>query len=280
MTDFVRYLRCPHCGAPLARSAGSARCANGHSFDIARQGYLNLLPGNARTGTADTPEMVAHREAFLAAGHFDPLGERVAEEAERVLASDPGPCVLELGAGTGWYLVRVLDRVSAATGLALDLSKPALRRAARAHPRVSAVGCDAWGPLPVRDGVAALALSVFAPRGAGELARVLRPEGALVVVTPASDHLAEVVAALDLLQVDARKEERLADQLDPHFALERRSDLTWSLRLGHGDSLNAALMGPSAPHLDRASLDGRVRALPEPFAVTAAVTIGVYRRRG
>jgi 23S rRNA (guanine745-N1)-methyltransferase len=280
MTDLLGYLRCPHCGEALARSGESVRCAQGHSFDIARQGYLNLLPGDAHAGTADTPEMVAAREAFLAAGHFERLGERVADEAQGLLAGDPGACVVELGAGTGWYLASVMSRLPAATGLALDLSKPALRRAARAHPRIAAVGCDAWGALPVRDRVAALALSVFAPRGASELARVLRPEGVLVVVTPRTDHLAELVEALELLHVDARKEDRLAEQLDPHFALERRSDLTWSLRLGHADSLNAALMGPSAAHLDRRDLHRRVRALPEAFAVTAAVTIGVYRRRG
>ena len=63
----------------------------------------------------------------------------------------PDGCVLDLGAGTGWYLARVLDRLPGRSGLALDLSRHALRRAARAHARIGAVAADAWGPLPVRD---------------------------------------------------------------------------------------------------------------------------------
>src|SRR5688572_20694208 len=121
----------------------------------------------------------------------------------------PPGCILDLGAGTGWYLARVLERLPGRQGLALDLSKHALRRAARAHPRIGAVACDAWAPLPLRDGVAALVLSVFAPRDGAEIARVLRPGGALVVVTPTDRHLEPLVSKLGLLTVDERKEERI-----------------------------------------------------------------------
>ena len=86
----------------------------------------------------------------------------------------PG-CIVDLGAGTGWYLARALERLRGTTGLALDVSKPALRRAARAHPSLAAVACDAWGPLPLRDGGVAAVLDIFAPRNAAEIARVLVP---------------------------------------------------------------------------------------------------------
>ena len=138
LDDALDLLICPHCGAGLTRTGGSVACANAHSFDVARSGYLSLLPGDARLGSADTAEMVAAREAFLAAGHFDRLAEALGAEAERVAGDAgglPAGCVVDLGAGTGWYLARVLDRLPGRTGLALDLSKHALRRAARAHPR-------------------------------------------------------------------------------------------------------------------------------------------------
>ncbi|MDP9135674.1 MAG: 23S rRNA methyltransferase, partial [Actinomycetota bacterium] len=70
LADVIDLLRCPHCGGALELDGGTGRCAAGHSFDVARQGYLNLLPGDARTGTADTATMVRARAQFLAAGHY------------------------------------------------------------------------------------------------------------------------------------------------------------------------------------------------------------------
>lgn len=285
LDDALDLLACPHCAGLLTRSGGSVACPNGHTFDVARSGYLSLLPGDARLGSADTAEMVAAREAFLGAGHFDPLAEALAEEAARALTGEPGRalggeperaapppgCVLDLGAGTGWYLARLLDRLPGRPGLALDLSKHALRRAARAHPRIAAVACDAWRPLPVRDDVAALVLSVFAPRNGPEIARVLQPGGALLVVTPTGRHLAELVEQLGLLTVDDRKDERLAAALDAHLDLERRVEHEWSLDLAPEDVANAVAMGPSARH-DAAGEAG------SHATVTASFSISIYRR--
>jgi 23S rRNA (guanine745-N1)-methyltransferase len=269
LDDALHLLACPHCGGGLARAGGSVACPNGHSFDVARSGYLSLLPGDARTGTADTAAMVAAREAFLGSGHFERLAEALTAEAER---SAPAPgCVLDLGTGTGWYLARVLDRLPGHAGLALDLSKHALRRAARAHERIAAVACDAWRPLPVRDGVAALVLSVFAPRNGPEIARVLRPGGALLVVTPTERHLAELVERLGLITVDERKDERLAATLDAHLDLERRTEHQWTLDLASDDVVNLVAMGPSARHRTPTETS------PPATAVTASVTISTYR---
>jgi 23S rRNA (guanine745-N1)-methyltransferase len=275
LDDALDLLSCPHCAGVLTRSGGSVTCTNGHTFDVARSGYLSLLPGDAKLGSADTAEMVAAREAFLAAGHFEPLAEALAEEAERALGGQserpPTGCVLDLGAGTGWYLARVLDRLPGRVGLALDLSKHALRRAARAHPRIAAVACDAWRPLPVRDSVAELVLSVFAPRNGPEIARVLRPRGALLVVTPTGRHLGELIEPLGLLTVDERKDERLAAAVDAHLDLERRVEREWTLDLAAADVANAVAMGPSGRHVTPGETASRT-------AVTASVAISTYRR--
>jgi 23S rRNA (guanine745-N1)-methyltransferase len=278
LDEVLHLLTCPHCGGTLDRSGRSVACPRGHSFDVARrsrtppaEGYLSLLPGDARLGSADTAAMVAAREAFLAGGHFEPLADAVAEQAEQAIGDEPGGCVVDLGAGIGWYLGRVLDRLPDRRGLALDLSKHALRRAARAHPRIGAVACDVWRRLPVRDEVAVLVLSVFAPRNGPEIARILQPGGALIVVTPASGHLGELVSSLGLLGVDGRKEERLAEQLDPHLELEHRVDREWSLALSGADVANAVAMGPSSRHV-------RLEGEPAPSEVTASVTLSVYRK--
>src|SRR5918996_2114096 len=231
LSDVLDLLRCPHCAAALAPARGAVACPEGHSFDVARQGYVSLLTGDAQLGSADTADMVAAREVFLAAGHFEPLAEALCDEVDRAL---PG-CVIDLGAGTGWYLARVLDRLPGRQGLALDLSKHALRRAARAHARIGAVACDAWRRLPLQDASVALVLNVFAPRDGAEVARVLRPGGALLLVTPTPTHLGRLVSALGLLTVDARKRERLEAKLDPHLQLERRAALEWPLALARAD---------------------------------------------
>jgi 23S rRNA (guanine745-N1)-methyltransferase len=185
---------------------------------------------------------------------------------------------VDVGAGTGWWLARVLDRVPERAGLALDSAKPALRRAARAHPRAAAALCDAWRALPVRDGAAALVLSVFAPRNGAEIARVLAPGGALVVVTPTPRHLAELVGPLGLLRVDERKEERLERALAAFVPAEPLQVET-TMELSHADVAALAGMGPSAHHVAPGVLAERVAALPSPVAVTASVVVSAYRGR-
>jgi 23S rRNA (guanine745-N1)-methyltransferase len=263
-------LRCPPCGQGLRYSGGCARCPAGHNFDIARQGYLNLLAG--RVGGADTPAMVADRADFLAAGHYAPLAALL---AQRVAAVAPGGLVIDAGAGTGYYLGAVLDAVGAmnivdAVGLALDASPAAARRLAR-DPRIGAVVWDVWRPWPVRDGVAAAVVNVFAPRNGAEFHRVLRPGGALFVVTPGPDHLAELGRDAGMLAVDPDKDRRLAATLADQFAPIERRELTFGLSLSAEDARRVIGMGPAAFHdRPRAEIDDAV-------AVTASFRVTAYR---
>ncbi|WP_042375887.1 putative RNA methyltransferase [Streptacidiphilus melanogenes] len=269
--DIVPWLRCPLCRAELTLDQSALRCPARHSFDVARQGYANLLPGGAHTGTGDTAAMVAARVDFLGAGHYAPIADALA-------AAVPAGTqrLVDLGAGTGSYLARVLDAVPAAHGLALDISKFALRRAAKAHPRAGAVVCDAWRPLPLRDGVADVVLNVFAPRRGEEIRRVLRPGGLLLVVTPTPRHLAELVRELGLLGVDDRKDERLAKALEPHLAPVGAENHTFTMKLTHTEVATVVGMGPSAWHTDAAALTERIAALPDPVPVTASVTLSRF----
>ena len=269
--DITAALACPHCGAELTRADNSLRCADGHTHDIARQGYVNLLGGTG-AGTADTAAMVAARVDFLGAGHYDPLTHALAAAADT-----PAPgVILDIGAGTGHHLALVLDAHPHRAGLALDISKHALRRAARAHPRIGAAVCDAWRPLPVRDHTAAAVLNVFAPRNPAELHRVLHPDGVLVVAAPHPAHLRELVPALGLLRVDADKGERIDAKLAGHFTLSERDTVTFTMALDHTAIAGVVAMGPSAWHTDPAALHARVQALPNPTDVTASVTVSRY----
>lgn len=275
----IPYLVCPYCGGTMSRTDGSLRCGSGHTFDIARQGYASLLPAGWHGDAGDTAAMVQARERFLVAGHFEPIAERLTDLAEQHRSDGPG-CVIDLGAGTGYHLAAVLERLTDRVGLALDVSKPALRRAARAHVRAGAVACDVWHGLPVADDAAAVVLNVFAPRNAPELARILHPSGRLLVVTPTSEHLGELVSALDLVTVDQDKSDRLAAKLGSSFDRLHQSELTTTMRLSHDDVAAVVAMSPSAWHADAEERSERIRRLPDPASVTLSVTVGVYRPSG
>ncbi|MGW1177261.1 putative RNA methyltransferase [Kitasatospora sp. NPDC002543] len=277
LQDIERYLACPHCAQALTRHDRSLRCPAGHSFDLAKQGYVSLLAGDAHTGTGDTAEMVAARADFLAAGHYRPIAEALAEAASGV-AGGPDGLVADLGAGTGHYLAHVLDALPGTVGAALDISKFALRRAAKAHPRIGAVVCDAWRPLPLRDASTELMLNVFAPRNGPEIRRVLRPGGTLLLVSPTSRHLRELVDALGLLSVDEEKQRRIDEKLGPYLEPAGRREVEFTLRLGPQDVRTVVGMGPSAWHTDPERLGAALAELPEPVGVTASVTVAAYRR--
>lgn len=279
MAEWHALLACPHCGGGLAEHEGTLVCDAGHAFDIARQGYVNLLPGGAQTGTADTPAMVSARAGFLARGYLSALDEALVDAVSRVAANVRGR-VIDTGAGTGEHLSAVLDRLPGRIGLALDLSKHAAQRAARAHARIGSVVCDAWGTLPVRSGVAAVVTSIFAPRNGAEFARVLAPGGALVVVTPNPQHLAELVSALGMVSVDPLKEERLEASLGGHFRRAGAIPVERGLLLRREDALAAAMMGPSAHHLGVTEAEERLSALEDPFATALSVTVSTWKPRG
>jgi len=276
LSDITRFLSCPHCGGSLSLGAAVLRCGAGHTFDVARQGYVSLLGGRVPAEPADTAAMVAARAAFLDGGHFRPLAEGVAETAQHIVAGAVGRCVIDVGSGPGYWLASVLDRLPAHAGIAIDISKPALRRAARAHPRIGAVACDVRAPIPVRTGCAALVLSVFAPRNAPEMRRILGPGGALVVVTPTPDHLRELVGALGLLTVDPRKQERLEEALGSAFTRVAREARVFPLALARSATAAAVAMGPSAWHVDPAALRPALDRLPDPLPVTVSVEIATW----
>ena len=254
-------------------------CPQGHSFDVARQGYVNLLPGGRSVPGGDTPGMVSARDAFLAAGHLAPVAAALAEEARAATRAAPGEngCVAEAGAGTGYYLAAVLNALPGdRPGLALDASKASLRRAARAHPRIGAVGCDVWHGLPVADDAAAVVLNVFAPRNGAEFHRILAPGGRLLVVTPNPDHLRELVTELGLLTVDEDKPERLARSLDPWFRRVATREITTTRPLSRAAVRAAVLMGPSAWQAAARGSVARIDGLPDPLPVTLSVTLSTW----
>ncbi|HEY8452805.1 MAG: methyltransferase domain-containing protein [Micromonosporaceae bacterium] len=272
LADVLAYLRCPVCHDRLAQAGPAVRCPRGHAYDVARQGYVALATRVTHQG--DDAAMVAARERLLASGAYDFLDAAIVAATR-----GHGGLVIDAGAGTGHHLAAVLDARPGSVGLALDVSKPALRRAARAHPRAGAVLADTWRRLPVADRVADVVLNVFAPRNGAEFARVLRRDGVLVVVTPGEEHLAELTGALRPVRVDPDKERRLDAALARWFRPEERRRLRHRMRLTRDQVAALVAMGPAARHTSPAELAAALAALPEPATVTAVVDVRRYRPR-
>ena len=152
---------------------------------------------------ADTAEMIVARQRVLDAGLFRDLDTRLAE----VLTDRDR--IVEVGAGTGHHLAQVLDAHPDSRGLASDVSRAAIRRAAKAHPRMAAVVADTWAGLPIRTGCIDAELCIFAPRNRDEFARIMNPDGILVVVTPLPDHLQQLRARTGMIGIQPHKHDCL-----------------------------------------------------------------------
>lgn len=232
---------------------------------------MNLLHARIPAGTADTAPMVAARADFLATGAYQELAEALGR-----LCADTDGLIVDAGAGTGYYLAHALDAAPRATGLALDVSAVALRRAARAHPRLGAAVWNLWEPWPVGDEVASVVLNVFAPRNGPEFHRVLAPGGLLAVAAPAPDHLRELGDLV--LSVDERKDERLDGTLGEYFARTGRTEVRRVVEMTAGQQRQAVEMGPAGHHLDRGGRRERLAELRDTRAVTVSFTVSTFRR--
>lgn len=278
--EIVRALACPHDDGALRLDGRVLGCASGHRFDLAKQGYATLIR-RPLVHTGDPPPLVERRLRVHRAGLLDAV-----QRAVVAAATSPVPpaspvtdgIVCDVGTGPGTLLAAVLDALPAHVGLGVDASRAAARRAARCHPRASAVVADVWDRLPMRSGVVTMLLDVFAPRAPMEFARVLAPGGTLLVVTPLPAHLGELRPAFGLLHVDAHKAEHVRTQLVDAFEETARETVRSTVEVTPDQAADLAGMGASGHHLDEVALREHARCLSPHTTVSIAVTLSRFRR--
>jgi 23S rRNA (guanine745-N1)-methyltransferase len=275
-----RLLRCPICRLGFDARAGALTCPNRHNFDLARAGYVNLLPGTRRRPAAggDSPEQLRHRSAFLDAGNFDfvtaAIAHRLAQAA--VISADGVRHVLDAGCGTGHHLALTAAAVGpATTGLGLDISAAAARLAARRWPGLAFAVADLWSEWPVHDASVDLVLSIFAPRNFAETARVLRPGGCLALVYPEADHLLELRRRYRLLGHHAEKATRHADAARRVLGPVSVSRIVRRTILAPETVCDIVLMGPNARHPELSTPPTEA----EPMEVTFDIALLVARKQ-
>lgn len=270
-------LICPICEGPLEREGSALKCPRGHSFDVARAGYVNLLTGKPR---GDTREMARARRTFLEQGWYAPLSDRLNALAAQCRAAASAPVVLDAGCGEGYYLGRLADALAPGqyTYVGLDISKDAVQMAARRYPGICFVVADLTRRLPIATEAVGLLFNVFAPRNAAEFARVVAPGGSLLVVIPAPEHLAELRAALSLLAIEPEKERHVATQLAGTFELLTAESVTFPMRLDRAAVSALVTMTPNYWH--RSERTGAALAtLGDVTMAAAAFRVLRFRRR-
>ena len=167
-------LLCPICGGTLQQIDKTFRCTEGHCFDVARQGYVNLLPVQQKhsLNPGDTREQVLSRRSFLEAGFYQPIADTLCAAAVELGISGP---ILDVGCGEGYYSSLVAQALNAPlTGL--DISKEAVRCAAAKYKKAQWI-CGSAARLPVQTDSVGLLMSLFALTVPEEFRRVLRQNG-------------------------------------------------------------------------------------------------------
>lgn len=270
-------LVCPVCGQPLHLGERTLACDGGHRFDAARQGYFNLMTGKGSRFEGDTTAMVEAREEFLGSGQYVPLSRAVVDAA---LEHSPAPTVaLDAGAGTGYYLAALTARAPGLFPIALDVSKIALRRAARRIPAGVSIVWDVWRSLPIASGSVDVLLNVFAPRNPEEFTRVLAPGGCVVVVTPRPGHLGGLEAVGPLLSVPAQKADDVLAAFHGVLHEVGRKELDYTMRLPQDLARSALVMGPAAHHERGGEGTTTPAESSAPLEVAARFTVQVLARR-
>lgn len=261
--------QCPLCAQPLRREEKRYVCPQGHSFDIARQGYVNLLTVQQKHSLdpGDTRQQVLSRRAFLESGFYAPISEALNQAALDYNAQGE---ILDVGCGEGYYSARLAAALGAPlTGL--DISKEAVRCAAGQY-KAYAWLCATAAHIPVPDGSVGTLSSLFALTLPGEFRRVLRKNGLFLQVLAAEDHLLGLKSIV--YDVLTHKQKDTAPAL-PGFALLESRQIRFDFT-AEGEQIQRLFA--MTPHLFRIGKAGAQR-LAEATVLrdSASCVLNVYR---
>ncbi|WP_145553208.1 23S rRNA (guanine(745)-N(1))-methyltransferase [Yersinia bercovieri] len=268
--------QCPLCHQALLPSLQQWRCSNNHQFDCAKEGYVNLMPvqhkGSKQPG--DSPEMMQARRAFLDAGYYQPLQQRVCEILDSALPLD-ATMLLDIGCGEGYYTAAVADQLNRQRQISvfgLDVAKVAIRYGAKRYQQVNFCVASSHR-LPFASHSLDAVLRIYAPCKASELARTVKPGGIVVTVAPGPRHLYQLKA---LIYAEVQLHDDTEESLEG-FELVSRETLSYEMKLSGKQGFNLLQMTPFAW---RAAIEtGQELAARHTFICETDFVIALHRRK-
>lgn len=275
--------RCPLCQNPLHLDGRSFRCAHNHCFDLAKEGYVNLLLVQDKKSRqpGDNKAMVRARRDFLNQGYYEllsnTLNQRVSDYL-KLAESTGGQRILDLGCGEGYYTNRLQQflcggQADCALKLwGLDISKEAIRLAAKANPHIRYSVASSY-KLPFDDASMDLLLRIYAPSDDAECRRVLKDGGHLITITPGPEHL---MGLKNIIYEEPQQHE--LETLPAGFSLQHREMLRDEMVLARGEAIHSLLlMTPYYYNLDPDTQAG-IEAL-EQLQTPIEFCLSVYQKQ-
>lgn len=247
-------LTCPVCGGMLQKQDRQFVCQKNHSFDVARQGYVNLLTVTQKHSKhpGDTRDQVAARRAFLDRGHYQPIADQVANLLTPLLPKSPA--FLDAGCGEGYYLSELMEHFESGNFLGVDISKDAVRFAAGRNKQALWLTASA-AHLPMASEALDGVMSMFALSVPEEFCRVLKDGGYYLEVTAGRNHL---MGLKNLIYSEiTEKQEKTAKDL-PGFRLLSTETLSFPISLTSNEEIMQLLT--MTPHFWRITREGAQRA--------------------
>lgn len=184
---------CPVCKNELNKTGKSLICSNGHCFDMAKSGYVNLLLKSTGGNHGDNKLMVSARHDFLDKGYYEPLREAIVKMCREF--TDTGDIIVDCGCGEGYYTSKIAEVLPDRTVCGFDISKDALAVAAKRNKTVEYAVASSFD-IPLPDSCADMITEIFSPHSEKEFLRILKPDGRMLMVIPLENHLLELKQAV------------------------------------------------------------------------------------
>lgn len=262
---------CPVCGKPLNVEGKSLRCENKHCYDVARAGYVNLLPVQRKHSLdpGDNKEMIVSRTNVMGKGYYKPLIEAV----KALLFGASAKCVLDAGCGVGTLCGEIGLRCSDTQTYGTDISKFAVEYAAKKYKRTKFAVASSMR-LPFADGFFDTVLCAFAPVYAGEFSRVTKENGYLIRVTPAKEHLMKLK---EILYETPRENEKDETRFDGYELVSEKKVTGFFT----GDRQAMADLVKMTPYYYHTSEEDfkKLEKESEPLTVNTAFDVRVFRKQ-
>ncbi len=243
---------CPICGKPLTRAEKSYSCVKRHSFDLAKQGYVNLLPVQNKKSLhpGDTKEMLVARREFLNSGIYMPICNAVTQKSAELMRGIENPQIVDIGCGEGYYTTAIKNAVGDCSCMGIDISKDAVRMAcSRSKEIVWAVATA--GCLPVEDNSTQLITAMFSLISKDEYTRILQKGGYIIEVIAGNNHLIELK---HIIYDEVYKQDKKPAYISDKFKEVSVEEQEFSFTLDNAQLKNLLMM---TPHLWRIKKENR-----------------------